>query len=65
MLHGDLVFFPYRYDADMKKLKHMRPLPEKLLQSLDGELDFLGPYPSVLKLNFSISVLKGMNLSCL
>ncbi|XP_062117972.1 exonuclease 1 [Humulus lupulus] len=31
------------YDADMKMLKHMRPLPEKLLQSLDGELDFLGP----------------------
>ncbi|PON35930.1 XPG/Rad2 endonuclease [Trema orientale] len=31
------------YDVDMKKLKHMRPLPEKLLQSLDGELDFLGP----------------------
>ncbi|PON62149.1 XPG/Rad2 endonuclease [Parasponia andersonii] len=31
------------YDVDMKKLMHMRPIPEKLLQSLDGELDFLGP----------------------
>ncbi|GMN46284.1 hypothetical protein TIFTF001_015476 [Ficus carica] len=31
------------YDADTKKLKHMRPLPETLLQSLDRELDFLGP----------------------
>ncbi|KAF4373590.1 hypothetical protein F8388_025284 [Cannabis sativa] len=31
------------YDVDMKMLKHMKPLPEKLLQSLDGELDFLGP----------------------
>lgn len=41
---------PYRYDADMKKLKHMRPLPQKLLQSLNGELDFLGPYLSVLSL---------------
>ncbi|KAF4385231.1 hypothetical protein G4B88_026514, partial [Cannabis sativa] len=31
------------YDVDMKMLKHMKPLSEKLLQSLDGELDFLGP----------------------
>ncbi|KAF3437202.1 hypothetical protein FNV43_RR19955 [Rhamnella rubrinervis] len=31
------------YDADMKKLKHIKPLPQNLLQSLDGELDFLGP----------------------
>ncbi|XP_024924455.3 exonuclease 1 [Ziziphus jujuba] len=31
------------YDTDMKKLKHMRPVPQKLLQSLDGEIDFLGP----------------------
>jgi hypothetical protein len=23
----------------------MKPLPEKLLQSLSGELEFLGPYP--------------------
>ncbi|KAL5545032.1 hypothetical protein UlMin_008816 [Ulmus minor] len=31
------------YDPDMKKLKHMRPLAPQLLQSLDGQLDFLGP----------------------
>ncbi|KAE9453923.1 hypothetical protein C3L33_14171, partial [Rhododendron williamsianum] len=31
------------YDADSESLKHMKPLPEKLLQSLDGDLDFLGP----------------------
>ncbi|XP_058194140.1 exonuclease 1 [Rhododendron vialii] len=31
------------YDADSESLKHMIPLPEKLLQSLDGDLDFLGP----------------------
>ncbi|KAJ4713497.1 exonuclease 1 [Melia azedarach] len=30
------------YDAGTKKLKHIKPLPEKLLQSLGGELDFLG-----------------------
>ncbi|KAF8399026.1 hypothetical protein HHK36_014892 [Tetracentron sinense] len=33
------------YDAENKKLKPMKPLPQKLLDSLDGELDFLGPYP--------------------
>ncbi|GFS32354.1 5'-3' exonuclease family protein [Actinidia rufa] len=31
------------YDADSKSLKHIKPLPEKLLQSLDQDLDFLGP----------------------
>ncbi|KAK7844722.1 exonuclease 1 [Quercus suber] len=31
------------YDVDTKKLKHMKPLPEKLLQFLNGELEFLGP----------------------
>ncbi|KAL7192436.1 hypothetical protein ACSBR2_024300 [Camellia fascicularis] len=31
------------YDADTKSLKHLKPLPEKLLQSLDEGLDFLGP----------------------
>ncbi|KAH7856400.1 hypothetical protein Vadar_000902 [Vaccinium darrowii] len=31
------------YDADSGCLKHMKPLPEKLLQSPDGDLDFLGP----------------------
>lgn len=34
-----------RYDGDAKKLEHIKPLPQKLLQSLGGELDFLGPYP--------------------
>lgn len=57
--------FSCRYDAHMKKLKHMRPIPEKLLQSLDGELDFLGPYPSVLKLEFSIATFKSLNFICL
>ncbi|KAI8528636.1 hypothetical protein RHMOL_Rhmol12G0162900 [Rhododendron molle] len=33
------------YDADSESLKHMKPLAEKLLQSLDGDLDFLGPRP--------------------
>ncbi|GMY23922.1 exonuclease 1 [Fagus crenata] len=33
------------YDIDTKKLKHMKPLPEKLLHFLNGELEFLGPYP--------------------
>ncbi|GMP32969.1 hypothetical protein CsSME_00006494 [Camellia sinensis var. sinensis] len=31
------------YDADSKSLKHLKPLPEKLLQSLDEGFDFLGP----------------------
>ncbi|XP_040998489.1 exonuclease 1 [Juglans microcarpa x Juglans regia] len=31
------------YDIDTKKLKHLKPLPENLLQSLNGELEFLGP----------------------
>lgn len=34
-----------RYDHEAKKLKHIKPLSQKLLQSLGGELDFLGPYP--------------------
>lgn len=34
-----------RYDGDAKKLEHIKPLPQKLLESLGGELDFLGPYP--------------------
>lgn len=44
-----------RYDADTKMLKHLKPLTEDLLL-LDGELDFLGPYPfltSVLLLRLS------------
>ncbi|XP_038688103.1 exonuclease 1 [Tripterygium wilfordii] len=31
------------YDAETKMIKHMKPLSQQLLQSLDGELDFLGP----------------------
>ncbi|XP_021909370.1 exonuclease 1 isoform X2 [Carica papaya] len=31
------------YDAYAKKLEHINPLPQELLESLDGELDFLGP----------------------
>ncbi|XP_043695087.1 exonuclease 1 [Telopea speciosissima] len=31
------------FDAGTKTIKHLKPLPEKLLQSLDGNLDFLGP----------------------
>lgn len=37
----------HSYDADSESLKHMKPIPEKLLQSLDGDLDFLGPYPFI------------------
>ncbi|CAL2262379.1 unnamed protein product [Prunus armeniaca] len=31
------------FDAEKKKVKHMKAIPEKLVHSLDGELDFLGP----------------------
>ncbi|KAK0587864.1 hypothetical protein LWI29_030175 [Acer saccharum] len=31
------------YDAGIKKIKHLKPLPQKLLQALGEELDFLGP----------------------
>ncbi|KAA8541322.1 hypothetical protein F0562_025285 [Nyssa sinensis] len=31
------------YDPDSKRLIHIKPLPQKLLQSLNEELDFLGP----------------------
>ncbi|KAK3225205.1 hypothetical protein Dsin_005067 [Dipteronia sinensis] len=31
------------YDAGTKKIKHLKPLPQKLLQALGEELDFLGP----------------------
>ncbi|KAL3529202.1 hypothetical protein ACH5RR_008524 [Cinchona calisaya] len=31
------------YDAALKQLKHMKPIPKTLLESLDEELDFLGP----------------------
>ncbi|KAK1565357.1 hypothetical protein Q3G72_024771 [Acer saccharum] len=30
------------YDAGIKKIKHLKPLPQQLLQSLNEELDFLG-----------------------
>ncbi|KAK9925779.1 hypothetical protein M0R45_023044 [Rubus argutus] len=31
------------YDSDKKIVRHMRPIPQELVQSLNGELDFLGP----------------------
>ncbi|GAB2213042.1 hypothetical protein Droror1_Dr00021057 [Drosera rotundifolia] len=31
------------YDRSLKRLKHLKPLSDKLLQKLEGELDFLGP----------------------
>ncbi|KAK0586409.1 hypothetical protein LWI29_006464 [Acer saccharum] len=31
-----------KYDAGIKKIKHLKPLPQQLLQSLNEELDFLG-----------------------
>ncbi|XP_054822163.1 exonuclease 1 isoform X2 [Prosopis cineraria] len=31
------------YDPTAKELKHLMPLPQNLLQSFDGNLDFLGP----------------------
>ncbi|XP_042510556.1 exonuclease 1-like isoform X2 [Macadamia integrifolia] len=31
------------FDAGTKTIKHIKPLSEKILQSLDGNLDFLGP----------------------
>ncbi|KAE9586074.1 putative exodeoxyribonuclease I [Lupinus albus] len=33
------------YDANTKELRHMKPLPHDFLETLDGNLDFLGPYP--------------------
>ena len=35
----------FRYDPDTKSLKPMKPLPVELIQSLENDLDFLGPYP--------------------
>ncbi|PRQ56930.1 putative XPG/Rad2 endonuclease [Rosa chinensis] len=32
------------YDSDKKIIKHMRPIPQELVESLDGELDFIGSY---------------------
>ncbi|XP_068503243.1 exonuclease 1 isoform X1 [Phaseolus vulgaris] len=39
------------YDTNAKELKHMKPLPQNFLESLDGKLDFLGPQipPSIVK----------------
>ncbi|OIT30671.1 PREDICTED: exonuclease 1 [Nicotiana attenuata] len=31
------------YDVSLKQTKHLKPVPEQLLQFLDEELDFLGP----------------------
>ncbi|GAB2301496.1 hypothetical protein Dimus_035515 [Dionaea muscipula] len=31
------------YDNSMKRLRHLKPLSDKLLQALEGESDFLGP----------------------
>ncbi|XP_057951801.1 exonuclease 1 isoform X2 [Malania oleifera] len=31
------------YDPRTKRLKHMKPIPQSVRQSLDGDLDFLGP----------------------
>ncbi|KAM7267889.1 hypothetical protein ACFE04_010055 [Oxalis oulophora] len=31
------------YDSKLKKLKHMKPLPNNLVESFNGELSFLGP----------------------
>ncbi|XP_009600117.1 exonuclease 1-like isoform X2 [Nicotiana tabacum] len=38
------VFYHARiYDVSLKRTKHLKPIPEQLLQFLDEELDFLGP----------------------
>ncbi|CAJ1952050.1 unnamed protein product [Sphenostylis stenocarpa] len=39
------------YDTNARELKHLKPLPQNFLQSLDGKLDFLGPEipPSIVK----------------
>lgn len=31
------------YDSNSKRLEHMKPVPQNLLESLEGKLDFLGP----------------------
>lgn len=46
-----------RYDAETKKLKHMKPLQQKDMHSLIGDLDFLGPYPIKNNENISLIVL--------
>nr|TKS11284.1 exonuclease 1 [Populus alba] len=31
------------YDSNNKRLEHMKPVPQNLMESLEGKLDFLGP----------------------
>lgn len=35
-----------RYDMATRALKHLKPLEEKHLEFLNGDLDLLGPYPT-------------------
>ena len=49
LMYRSLVF---RYDIETKSLKPLKPIEKKHLQSLNGDLDFLGPYPIFKNDNF-------------
>jgi hypothetical protein len=55
LLFSSMIKFPIllkflcRYDINTKELKHMKPLPENFLESLNENLDFLGPYPWIIE----------------
>jgi hypothetical protein len=55
LLFSSMIKFPIllkflcRYDINTKELKHMKPLPENFLKSLNENLDFLGPYPWIIE----------------
>uniref|UniRef100_A0A6N2KT63 Exonuclease 1 n=1 Tax=Salix viminalis TaxID=40686 RepID=A0A6N2KT63_SALVM len=39
----DRVLSVLKYESNNQRLEHMKPVPQNLLESLDGKLDFLGP----------------------
>lgn len=49
--------FLFRYDAVLKQLKHMKPIPLELLESFDEGLDFLGRILFILYFSFYLEVL--------
>lgn len=46
------------YDSNNKRLEHMKPVPQNLLESLEGKLDFLGPYPVLIERILFLKVLQ-------
>jgi len=61
-LWTDPFFFLFgiwrRYDSNSKRLEHMKPVPQNLLESLEGKLDFLGPYPALIERILFLKVLQ-------